>query len=340
MNIRKIAEKAGVSVATISRVLNHPEIVSPETRERVYSVMRDNQYTPNWFARNLTQKQSRTIAFLSPSDDSDFLHAVASGIETVALNKKNLVFSCHFNNNANSEESNIGLVLERNVDGIIILTSEITDEIREALKQKTIPCVFIGREALGEENTCYINYEDAAYKLTEHMLHLGHSQIYLLLDNLMQNEAKEIKSGFAGAVLKSGKKIDTEFFVADRTFQGGFLFAQKMIQMKKLPRALITSSSRQAFGVIKAVRAAGIRIPEEFAIASMTDSPVSSLIEPPLTAVDRPGKRLGMVAARMLYDCIENREFAVKEPQNVELLAKLAIRKSCGNRKFIYELFE
>ena len=100
-----------MTLLTISRVLNHPDLVSPETRERVYEVMRENQYTPNWFARNLTQKQTRTIAFIYPSNDSTFLQAVADGVEIVALNKKNLVFLCHTNGTAEMEQE----YLEREV---------------------------------------------------------------------------------------------------------------------------------------------------------------------------------------------------------------------------------
>lgn len=341
MNIRKIAERAGVSVATISRVLNHPDLVSPETRERVYEVMRENQYTPNWFARNLTQKQTRTIAFIYPSNDSTFLQAVADGVEIVALNKKNLVFLCHTNGTAEMEQEYLELMVQRNVDGIILFSSRVPQEKIDQVTGLGIPCVHIGREGIdAERKNCYINYADAAAKLTEHMIQMGYSQIYLLLDSMLVSEADEIKEGFEHAVGKSSSKLDTDVFVADRSVQGGMLFAHKMIQTGRMPRALITSSARQAFGVMKAARLAGIRIPDDLAIASMTDSSVSTLVDPPLTAVDRPGKRLGMVTARMLFDCIENREFATQNAQHVELLAKLAIRKSCGNKKFIYELFE
>ncbi len=341
MNIRKIAERAGVSVATISRVLNHPDLVSPETRERVYAVMKESQYTPNWFARNLTQKQTRTIAFLYPSNDSTFLQAVADGVEIVALNKKNLVFLCHTNGTAEMEQEYLELMVQRNVDGIILFSTRLPQEKIDQVTRMGIPCVHIGHEGADiKRKNCFINYTDAAAKLTDHMIQLGYMQIYLLLDNMLVNEADEIKEGFEHAVEKAPVKPETDVFVADRSVQGGMLFAHRMIQTGKMPRALITSSARQAFGVMKAARLAGIRIPEDLAIASMTDSSVSTLIDPPLTAVDRPGKRLGMVTARMLFDCIENREFTTQTAQHVELLAKLAIRKSCGNKKFIYELFE
>ena len=180
MNIRKIAERAGVSVATISRVLNHPDLVSPETRERVYEVMRENQYTPNWFARNLTQKQTRTIAFIYPSNDSTFLQAVADGVEIVALNKKNLVFLCHTNGTAEMEQEYLELMVQRNVDGIILFSSRVPQDKIDQVTGLVIPCVHIGREGIdAERKNCYINYADAAAKLTEHMIQM--MLIYLII---------------------------------------------------------------------------------------------------------------------------------------------------------------
>ena len=340
MNIRKIAERAGVSVATISRVLNHPELVSQETRDHVFAVMEENHYTPNWFARNLNQRQTRTIAFLYPSNESQFLQSVASGVETVALNKQNFVFLCNTRNSAEIEEKYLDMVLQRNVDGVILFSTKLSDRKLRDIVAKRIPCVHIDCDGTEKSRMlCYINYEEAAYRLTEHMLHMGYESLYLLLDNLLISESNRIRTGFGNAVARA-KNVRTEVFVSDRTMQGGILFAQRLIQMGQLPRALMTGSATQAFGVMKAARMCGIDVPETLAVASMTDSTMATMVEPPLTAVDRPGKRLGMVSARMLFDCIENPDLPETEPQQIELLSKLAIRKSCGNTKFIYELFD
>jgi LacI family transcriptional regulator len=341
MNIRKIAEKAGVSVATISRVLNHPELVSQETRDHVFSIMQENHYTPNWFARNLNIRQTRTIAFFYPSNESQFLQMVASGVETVALNKQNFAFLCNTRSDAKIEEKYLDMVLARNVDGVILFSPKLSEERLHDLAKKEIPCVYIDCDGADKSRMlCYINYEDAAFRLAEHILHMGYESLYLLLDDLLVNEAARIKAGFERAMAKDGKGVRSEVFVGDRTIQGGMLFTQRLIKMGALPRAMITASAAQAFGVMKAAKACGIDVPDRLAVAAMTDSSMATLIEPSLTAVDRPGKRLGMVAARMLFDCIENRDLIENEPQQIELLTKLAIRKSCGNTKFIYELFD
>lgn len=341
MNIRKIAEKAGVSVATISRVLNHPELVSQETRDHVFSVMQEHRYTPNWFARNLNLRQTRTIAFFYPSNESQFLQTVASGIETVALNKQNFVFLCNTRNSAKIEDAYLDMVLQRSVDGIIFFSTHLSDAQLDGIAKMNIPCVYIDCENANTElMLCYINYEDAAIRLTEHMLHMHYESLFLLLDDMLVNESKRIKAGFESAVAKADHPVETDVFVSERSIQGGMLFAQRLMQMDKLPRAIITASATQAFGVMKAARLSNIAMPEQLAIAAMTDSSMATLVEPPLTAVDRPGKRLGMVAARMLFDCIENPDLMENAPQQIELLSKLAIRKSCGNTKFIYELFD
>lgn len=341
MNIRIIAEKAGVSVATISRVLNHPELVSQETRDHVYSVMQENQYTPNWFARNLLQRQTRTIALFYPSNESQFLQAIASGVETVALNKHNFVLMCNTRGSAQIESEYLEMVMQRSVDGVILCSTRLTDAQLSDIETRKLPCVYI--DCSGENrsrNLCYINYEEAAQRLTEHLLHMGYESICLLLDNQLVGESAQIKAGFEKAIQRAEKKPQTELYIGERSIQGGLLLTQRLVQLGKLPRALITASASQAFGVLKAARLIGIDVPGTLAVAAMTDSSVATLVDPPLTAVDRPGKRLGMVAARMLFDCIENDGMPEDVPQQIELNAKLAIRKSCGNNKFIYELFD
>jgi LacI family transcriptional regulator len=113
-----------------------------------------------------------------------------------------------------------------------------------------------------------------------------------------------------------------------------------MIQRGELPRALITAGDGQALGVMKAAQDLGVSVPGQLALASMTDSPMCALISPPLTAMELPANKLGMAAARLLFDSIENKDLELGVPQEMILQPKLKIRKSCGNTKYIYELFD
>jgi LacI family transcriptional regulator len=120
--------------------------------------------------------------------------------------------------------------------------------------------------------------------------------------------------------------------------QGGYLIAKKLMQSGTMPPVLITASDEQAFGVTKAVMDRQMEIPAALALASLKDSPVTSILNPPLTALELPSHRLGLMAARMLFDCIEGEE-TMDEPQEVILEPTVKVRRSCGNTNPIYEMF-
>ena len=131
---------------------------------------------------------------------------------------------------------------------------------------------------------------------------------------------------------------DYEDRAAEDTARGGYLAMQKLLQNHTIPPALITASDDQAAGVMKAVLDEHISIPENMALACLTDSATCSILDPPVTALETPSRRLGMVAARMLFDSIEGSD-ELYGPQEIILQPKLKIRRSCGNTKPIYELF-
>ena len=121
--------------------------------------------------------------------------------------------------------------------------------------------------------------------------------------------------------------------------RGGYITAQKLLQNSALPPALITVSDDQAFGIMKAAQDQQVLIPQQLALACLKDSPMCSIVSPALTSLELPCRRLGMVAARMLFDNIESGEEDSYGPQEVILQPKLKVRRSCGNTKQIYELF-
>lgn len=339
MNIKKVAEMAGVSVATISRVLNHPELVMPETRDRVMAVMREQDYTPNWFARGLNLGKTNTIALLVPSIEYGLYQKVISGIETVANNKRNVVFLCNTRNDAAAELDYLKMFINRRVAGVVLVSSLLNDKQAELLTQAKIPCVHIGKHRLPGCNTiCYIDYEEGAFRLTKHLISLSHQRIGIILDRAQARESEQIAAGYARALKEAG--LTEYLYSGENSVQGGYAAARKIIQGGSLPKAIVTVSDEQSFGVMKAAQDVNMAIPEDLALACMTDSPMCSIVSPPLTSLEQPAQRLGMVAARMLFDSIENEEFEIGVPQEMILQSKLKIRKSCGNTKYIYELFD
>lgn len=341
MNIKEVAKRAGVSVATVSRVLNHPEVVCDATKQQVLSVMEEFNYTPNWFARGLNLARTDTLALLVSSIESSINQNIIAGVDAVARNKNSTVFLCNTGGEVQSERKYLAMMQERRVDGIILISSRLEEQELEALAQGKIPIIHVGKNPfLQDKNCCYINFEDAAYNLARHLKSLGHNQIDLFLDVQSNSKSKAIIAGTQRAAELYPQHQNGIIHMVEDNIKGGYIEAKKLFAQPHLPGALLASSDEIAFGIIKAAKDMGIAIPDTVAVAGFSNSPMCSLISPELTSVEQPAKRLGMVAARMLFDLVEQDEMAISVPQEVVLQPKLKIRKSCGNKNYIFENFE
>ena len=174
MNIKEIARQAQVSVATVSRVLNHPEQVQPETREHVLAVMEQFHYTPNWFARGLNLGRTNTVALLVPTFEHGIYHRVVTGVETVAAKKGAGVLLCNTHGTAEGEVDSLRMVLDRKVDGVILGAARLSAAQLDATGLRERPFVIIGcGDGLGDVTACYINFEGSAARMTQHLFELG-----------------------------------------------------------------------------------------------------------------------------------------------------------------------
>ncbi len=336
MNIKEIAKLAGVSVATISRVLNHPEVVQENTRNHVLSVMKENSYTPNWFARSLNLDRTYTLALIIPNIENEMFQRITSGVEEIAHKKNYTILLCNTHNNIEKEEKYLEMIITRKVDGIIFATSTLSNEHLSYLKEEKIPFVFIGKsEVFREENSCYINFEESAFKMTQHLIEMNHNNIDLIIDESANSRSKYIIKGYEKAIDVSGKKTGNIHF-CQNSIEGGFLTAKRLLGMGNMPRAIFASDDEIAFGIIKAAREENIDIPSNLAIAGFSNSPMDTLVVPELTSVEQPSKKLGMVAARMLFDLIEDVDNSSNTIQEIILQSTIKIRNSCGNEKHIY----
>lgn len=208
MNIKEIAQLAGVSVATISRVLNHPEQVLPETRERVLAIMEANDYTPNWFARGLNLGRTNTIALLLPNIQSCLYQRIFSGVETVARSKQYVVLSCHTHGDPALECDYLKTAQTRRIDGVILVATSLDEERLQPFLHARVPCVHVGRTPIRAlESQCYLDFEEGAYRLTQHMLELGHKAVGLLLDDPPSVEAQQVHSGCDQALQEAGAPL-------------------------------------------------------------------------------------------------------------------------------------
>ena len=341
VNIKDIAEITGLSTATVSRVMNHPEKVNSETRNKVLNAMEQNGYLPNHLARGLILGKTHTIALLVPDIENTTYQMILSGVETIAIDKKYNVFLCNTHNNAETEFEYIKMAVNKGADGIILTSSALKYNQTNVLVSNSIPFIHIGKKLLfGCNNRCYIDHSKDAAKLTNHLRTMNNDDITLIVDNTSEDTRDQIIEGYSSILNATPSDLQNNIYSCDNSLEGGFSIASKLINEGTLGRSILTATDFQAFGVLKAAQKNGINIPGQLSLACMNDSPICSLVSPPITCISAPSKRLGMVAARMLFDSISDKELESVELQDVILQSTLKIRRSCGNTKNIYELFD
>lgn len=341
VNIKDIAKKTGFSTATVSRVMNHPEKVNSKTKEKVLEVMKYNGYLPNNLARGLILGKTFTIALLVPDIENSLYQMILSGVETISMDKKYNVFLCNTHGDPNKEYEYIKMALNKGADGLIITNSSLKSSQTKLLKDHSIPFVHIGKKTLsGCYSRCYIDYEKDAVKLTNHLKSMGHQNIVLILNDEAPDTAEQIMNGYIKAMGQSPSELNKKIFKCNNSIDSSYNIINKLLNEDVPINAILTTTDTQALGILKAAQENNINIPKNIALACMTDSPVCSIISPPLTCIASPSKRLGMVAARLLFDSIYDNGTETCEQQDVVLHSTLKIRNSCGNTKNIYELYE
>lgn len=335
MNVREIAKLAGVSIATVSRVINRPEAVLPEKREQVLAVMRKYNYHP-WTRQVGDRGRSSTIGLLVPRADDRLAIRMLDGVESVASRRGCTVYLCGTRGDAERERGIVSTALAQGMEGLIILTETLDVQTAAELRKRGVPFVLSGRsEAARRQNACYINYEEGGCRMVRHLLELGRKNIVLLCGADAPGMVAQMCAGARRAL--GGR----EARVVQTTHSGiaaGYEAADAVCAGS--PDAVFASSDELALGLMRALRERRVDVPEQVAVAGFTDLPSGEVVVPALTTVEQPAHRLGMVAARMLFDFIDDGELLDGIPQEIVLVPKLKVRNSCGNRKPINTLFE
>lgn len=341
MNIKEIARRAGVSVATVSRVLNHPESVAPGTKERILNVMEESEYTPNWFARGLNFNKTNTIGLVIPNILNPGYMEVAKGVEDVAHQKNHTVLFCNVEGSVEKERKYVDDLIRRRIDGIVLVSSLLEKEDVEGIKKQGIPVVLIGENKgdIKDVPIVRIDCEGAAYKAVRHLIEIGYQDIAIIYGVAPERENKRKITGYKQALAEEGIPERAEYIQeAVNTIEGGYIAAKRLIDLKRKPRAIFTTSDLLAFGAIDAMKDHGVRVPDDIAFVGFDNIRMSNLIDPKLTTVEKPLHKMGVVGARLLFDIIDSKG-EENNSREILLQSKLKIRKSCGHKERIGEIF-
>ena len=335
MKIRDVAKAAGVSIATVSRVINHPEKVTDETREKIRAIIAQNNYIPNGepkAPRKIRKKNS--IAVIVPS--LSLYRSLSEGISSICSNKNYSLLQCETGGNEKTLQTCLKSLFSQQIDGMILDTSCLNSHIRELLTEEGIPFVCIGgKKTALDVNCCYINYYDTAEK-TAGLLQKNPADTALLLTAFPGSDiADQMEKGFR-SVWKNSVTVRS----AGNSPLEGFQFMQEYLLQNPAPDVVFTQTDELALGVIKAAQEAGISVPGAMRVAGFDNASFSSFTDPEITSTEQPTYRLGMLAARMLFDILLDEDYFDIEAQEIALKGRLKIRQSCGNKKAIYQEYE
>lgn len=337
MNIKVVAEKAGVSITTVSRVMNTPEKVNEKTLARVLATMEELNYTPNWFARNLHNNRTNVIGVLVPDNMQLNSMAVAKGIEKIAMQKDSNIILCNTDYDPGNEMKTLRTLVERKVDGVVIVESSASQDGLEYLNEHKVPFVLVDKP-LGEckENIIYTNYEEVSAEVIDYMASMNRKNIALMLPSKQETVNELKKHGYMVGLERNNLQYnETLVITVDDSLEGGFSATSKLIKTAKID-AIFAATDKLAFGAIEAMHQNNLD-QEKLGIIGFDGLDLGAIVEPKLTTVIKPSYRMGLTAGRVLYDLIETD--GNEEPQQILLRSKLKIRKSCGNRERVLEIW-
>ncbi|MBB4012850.1 LacI family DNA-binding transcriptional regulator [Niveibacterium umoris] len=305
ITLEMVARTAGVSPATVSRILNGSARVSDKKRAAVAAVIKQLNYRPNALARGLAQGRTNSIGVLTQDIASPFYGEALRGIEDALKDTGAipLIVSGHWI--LRDEVERLEHLLSRRVDGLIVLTGSLPDDelIRYAGE---VPLVVTGRD-LEADNLTSLRFDDyaGARIATEHLIDLGHRRIAHVAGPLDHFDSLERLRGYREALIDAGIAFDDDLVVhADFHEPGGLLAINQLIAARTPFTAVFAANDQSAFGARLALHTHGIRVPEDISIVGFDDLPVSNYVVPPLTTVKQPAYEMGEIAARALVSMI------------------------------------
>ena len=317
VTMRQIAERAGVSIGTVSHVINETAIVRPKLRERVLEAIRSMGYQPSALAQGLRKNRTNMLGMVIPDITNPFFPGVVRGVEDVAFKRSFRVILCNADNDPSKEESYVRELRSYHIAGLLIIPAAGADIARHLRTYATasVPVVCIDRVPDGwKGDAVLVANAEGAYLATRHLIQMGHTRLAVIAGPLKLTNAEERLKGFTRALSEARIEIEPEFIQEARfNTESGYQAALRLLRMLPRPTAIFACNDLMAFGVLQAARELGLRCPEDLSIAGFDSLEFTNFTDPSLTSVYQPGYQLGATAARLLLQRVDGMTFAPKK---------------------------
>ncbi len=331
VSIKDVAKAAGVSTATVSRVLSNGLHVRPEVRERVMAAVERLGYRPNLVARSLRSQQSTTIGLIVSDIRNPFFTSISRAVEDTAYEQGFSVILCNTDEQPEKEALYLNLMRDTSVAGAILSPT------RQAVANSTLtdlpfPIVAVDRSiANADTDAVLLDNVDAAYRLITHLIEQGYRKIAALCSEMSTGLERQL--GYEKALRAHGLVPRAEYvkYVAPRT-EAGYTAALKMIDLPDPPGALFTVNSLLAEGALQAIRERNLTIPDDIALVTFDETTWASLVQPAITLIAQPTYEIGKTAAELLLRRIADPN---RPARQVILKGQLLVRGSSAPRRVI-----
>jgi LacI family transcriptional regulator len=330
VTVQDVAKRAGVSTATVSRVLNGYPFVSEAARGRVRRAVDELNYQPSRLARQLRVGSTQMLGLLISDIANPFSSSVTRGVEDYAWERGYSLILCDSDEDPVREERSLNTFLAQRVDGVI--ASPISEESRagwDALIDHGIPIVAMDRRLRGMPvDMVLADNISGARQAVELLLDLGHRRIGLVGGPPYVSTARERQFGYEQALTGRGLPVDTVLIrTGDMRQPSGRIAAEELLSLQPRPTALFCFNNLMTLGALEAIRARRLRIPDDLSVIGFDDMPWATILDPPLTAVAQPAYELGRTAAELLLRRVADPSLA---PSEIRLPTRLVVRASCG----------
>ncbi|HEY0004514.1 MAG TPA: LacI family DNA-binding transcriptional regulator [Pyrinomonadaceae bacterium] len=316
MRIKDVADEAGVSTATVSHVINKTRYVSEETRAKVERAIEKFNYYPNAQARSLASGRSNMLGVLLSDISNPFFPEVVKSIEAAAFERGYDLLLLNTNYDAERTSDYVRRLIQRQVAGVALMTSELDTHLIEELASKHVSVVFLDLGSAGElMSNLIVDYEVGIEEAVRHLVELGHRRVaYIGGPKRLRSAARRLQAFCDSFARQLPREPTPTIYEGDFQFEGGRRAAARMLSGPEIPTAVVVANDMMALGALQECRAVGLEIPQDISIIGFDDIAFAALSDPPLTTICLPRAELGRKAVEALMASIDH-----PEQQGVEL---------------------
>lgn len=331
--IHDVAKKAGVAPITVSRVINNTGYVSDHVRAKVNTAIGELGYVPNVIARSLKSKRTNTLALVFTDITNPFFNILARGVEDAASSAGFNVIFCNTDESQEKEDRYIELLLQKQVDGILLVPADINSQSVHLIRRQKTPVVLIDRY-LNDVKADIVrgDSEGGAYQLTKFLIDLGHQKISFLSGPQKVSTSVDRVEGYKRAMEEHGLQAQINFYFGEYSQRSGAHFTKQLFSRENPPTAIFGGNNLISVGALFTLRELGIKVPGDVAVVSFDDIPENLTYIPFMTVVTQPPYEIGVKATELLISRIKGQGQAQENHQEIIFPVKLIVRQSSGGR--------